>query len=39
MIVNLVISSDDDQEQEDSSGLGEGDMEQLDKLLLLMFSC
>ena len=38
--MDLVISSDDDQEQEeDSSGVSASDMERLDKLLLLTFSC
>ena len=38
--MDLVISSGDDQEQEeDSSGVGTSDMEQLDNLLLLPFSC
>jgi len=38
--VDLVISSDDDQEQEeDSIGVSASDMERLDKLLLLTFFC
>ena len=38
--MDLVISSKDDQEQEeDSSGVSARDMKRLDKLLLLTFSC
>lgn len=38
--MDLVISSDDDQEQEsDFSGVGARDMERLGNLLLSMFSC